>query len=87
MATPSAPYIGMHVTRYECPNWRCRQRHWILIYRLRLIPRLRLELVDIVRSFGPTPEDLRVSLRSIASIDDETVELIVAAAALTPERV
>lgn len=87
IATPSAPYIGLQAVRHQCPNVRCSERHWVIVYRLRLLPRLRLEVVDTVRIHGTTPAHLRECLRKVPALDGDTLEFIVAAASLTPERV
>lgn len=79
--------MGLQAVRYDCPNRKCPRRHWIIVYRLRLVPRLRLEVVEIVRSLGPEPEHLRASLRHVAAIDEDTLEFMVAAASLKPEMV
>lgn len=81
---PSVPSLHLQPIRYRCPNTRCRQQHWLIVYRMEYSP-LRLEVVDVVRCYGSVPEALERSLRQIKGIGEGELKAMVQMMALQPE--
>ena len=80
------PVLGYQPLSYTCPNRRCKQRHWIICWKLVAGARLRLRHVDTVPAIGRGPEQVRLALRQIPELDEETIEFAIAVLALRPER-
>jgi hypothetical protein len=70
---------------FFCPNRVCNQRHWVIIYKVRLAPQVSIRVLDIVKSYGPKPEDMRRSLQESAVMDEDSIELVVTLMELKPE--
>lgn len=74
-----------HPVVYNCPNRKCRERHWVMLYQVTFFPQPRWNVVAIEKSLGPDPASLRDSLRQFPQLSEADVDEFVALAELKPE--
>jgi hypothetical protein len=90
LPTPT-PVGGYQPAEHVCPNRKCSQRHWVIIYRLILGGTTRLEVVELDPSPGKDPECYRAFLSGLRDrlgrhlFDSESIEFYVYLKSLKPE--
>jgi hypothetical protein len=77
--------LDTYPVAYTCPNRKCTQRHWVMLYRMTFFPSPRWIVAAVARSFGPDPASLRDSLRQFPQLTEAAIDAFVAIAELRPE--
>lgn len=80
------PFIGYQPFIYRCPNRKCTQKHWLLVYKLTARAALRLRVHAVVTLLGRDRGSVRDSLRQVPDLDEDSIEFFLTVLFLKLER-